>query len=303
MTPSTPFFSIVIPSYNRSVLIQGTLDSVLALTFADYEVLVVDNCSTDDTAEVVASYTQRDARIQFYQNDQNYDRSYSRNRGIGMARGQYITLLDSDDFLLPEALMEIQKVILKNQQAKLFYGNYQVVDSQRNVISNPNKKEYFANPKERILYGNFLACIGVFVASSVFKTYLFDQNPMLIGSEDWELWIRIIHGIDHVVHHDKAIAQLQEHENRTMNQFNGDALEKRVQYIIEKHLHLAQKINFENEFLSSCYLLIGNGFQESSQIDKAWYYWKKAIHAHMGFLLHRRSLALLKNMVIKSLYK
>lgn len=303
MTPTSPFFSIVIPSYNRSTLIQGTLDSVLAQTFTDFEVWVVDNCSTDDTAAVVDTYCQRDARIQFVQNDQNYDRSYSRNRGIGLSRGQYISLLDSDDFLLPNALEDIFNIINSNKDKKLFYGNYEIVNSNRKVLSRPTNFECYEKPIHRILYGNFLACIGVFVESKLLKTNLFDPIPSLIGSEDWELWIRIIHEVDEVVHLNKVIAQLQEHEHRTMNQFNGKALEKRVLYIIEKHRSCASKVNFEQEFLASSYLLIGNGFQESNQIIEAWSYLKKAIIKKPSFVFHKRSLALMKNILLKGILR
>jgi teichuronic acid biosynthesis glycosyltransferase TuaG len=302
MTPSTPFFSIVIPSYNRSVLIQGTLDSVLAQTFADYEVLVVDNCSTDDTAEVVASYTQRDARIQFYQNDQNYDRSYSRNRGIGMARGQYITLLDSDDFLLPSCLQDAFDFVQKNTNVEVFHFDYEIVDEQKTVLSNSKKWPNYPTALQRILVANYIGNIGFFVQASILKENLYDDTRMLTGSEDWDFWIRLIHRVPSLQSVHKINAQVLQHEGRTMNQYDGQKLNQRTDYIIEKHLSKARAINFEHEFLSSCYLLVGNGYQESHDIGKAWEYYKKAVGAKFITIFSYRAMALLKNIIRKSFF-
>jgi glycosyltransferase involved in cell wall biosynthesis len=93
-----PFFSIVIPTYNRADLILDTLESVLSQTYKEFEVIVVDNCSTDNTKDVLLPYIQNGS-ISFIQHEKNYERSKSRNTGIKHAKGDYITFLDSDDFI------------------------------------------------------------------------------------------------------------------------------------------------------------------------------------------------------------
>jgi glycosyltransferase involved in cell wall biosynthesis len=298
----SPFFSIVIPSYNRSVLIQGTLDSVLAQTFADYEVLVVDNCSTDDTAEVVAGYTQRDARIQFYQNDQNYDRSYSRNRGIELSRGQYISLLDSDDFLLPSCLEDAYQFIQKNPDTKVLHFDYEMVDESKKVLSNSKKWPNYPTALQRILVANYIGNIGFFVKNDLLKENLYDATRMLTGSEDWDFWIRLIHHVPDLKSLPKINAQVLQHEGRTMNQFDGEKLNQRTDYIIEKHLAKAQSIHFEKEFLSSCNILIGNGYQESNDVKMAWQFYKKAIGVRFVSVFSYRAMALLKNIIRKGFF-
>jgi glycosyltransferase involved in cell wall biosynthesis len=296
----SPFFSIVIPSYNRSKLIQGTLDSVLAQTFTDFEVWIVDNCSTDDTAAVVDTYCQRDARIQFVQNDQNYDRSYSRNRGIELSRGQYISLLDSDDFLLPSCLEDAYQFIQKNPDTKVLHFDYEMVDEQKTVLSNSKKWPNYPSALQRILIANYIGNIGFFVQASILKENLYDDTRMLTGSEDWDFWIRLIHRVPSLQSVHKINAQVLQHEGRTMNQYDGQKLNQRTDYIIEKHLSKARAINFEYEFLSSCYLLVGNGYQESDDIGKAWEYYKKAVGARFSAVFSYRGLALLKNIIRKS---
>lgn len=298
----TPFFSIVIPSYNRSTLIQGTLDSVLAQTFTDFEVWVVDNCSTDDTAEVVKTYCQKDARIQFVQNDQNYDRSYSRNRGIGLSRGQYISLLDSDDFLLPTCLEDAFQFIQKNPETKALHFDYEMVDETKRVLSNSKKWPNYPSTLQRILIANYIGNIGFFVKNDILNENLYDTTLMLTGSEDWDFWIRLIHRVPDLKSLPKINAQVLQHEGRTMNQFDGEKLNKRTDYIIEKHLSKAKAIHFENEFLSSCYILIGNGYQESNDIKMAWQFYKKAIKERFQTFFSYRAIALIKNIVLKTIF-
>ena len=92
-----PFFSVVIPTYNRAHLIKETIESVQKQTFSDWELIIVDDGSTDDTKSVVKSVD--DKRIQ-YVFQENAERSVARNNGFRHAKGQYICFLDSDDYYL-----------------------------------------------------------------------------------------------------------------------------------------------------------------------------------------------------------
>src|ERR1043165_1045 len=100
-----PFFSVVIPTYNRADFIGDTLETVFAQTYPHYEVIVVDNCSTDGTHAAVDPYIES-GRIRFFQNDQNRERAFSRNVGLEKAVGDYVTLLDSDDLMYPDNLAD-----------------------------------------------------------------------------------------------------------------------------------------------------------------------------------------------------
>ena len=90
-----PFFSIIIPTYNRANLISISIESVLKQTFTDFELIIVDDGSTDNTSEVVGNYT--DNRI-FYYKKVNEERGAARNYGIKKSCGEYVNFLDSDDF-------------------------------------------------------------------------------------------------------------------------------------------------------------------------------------------------------------
>ncbi|MFN4867485.1 MAG: glycosyltransferase family 2 protein [Cyanobium sp.] len=96
-----PFFTIVVPAYNREVFISDCIDSVLSQTFENYELVIVDDASSDKTLSIALSYALRDSRVRVISNPQNLGPQRSRNIGLNLARGKYIVFLDSDDVLSP----------------------------------------------------------------------------------------------------------------------------------------------------------------------------------------------------------
>lgn len=185
-----PFFSIVIPTYNRRHLLPKTLDTVFDQTFKDFELIVIDNGSTDNTQELICSrYAHK--RLRYFRYEINRERSWARNIGFSKSLGLYSTLLDSDDFLYPTALKDAYTYALENPDTKIFHNLYELVDEQFKTIY----RYYFPslrNQHKAIASGNFLSCIGVYLHRNIYKCYTFDTDPLMIGSEDYELWLRIL---------------------------------------------------------------------------------------------------------------
>ena len=183
-----PFFSIIIPTYNRAVLLMNALQSVIQQTNSDWEVIVIDDGSTDNTKEVVADF--RDPRIQYiYQ--QNAERSAARNNGLRHARGKFICFLDSDDTYLPNHLECLHGLILeKNEAPGMYITN--VMRNQfgkrldvafENVADYRNAVCYFLTARESII------STRVAIHADILKRFQFDPN--LKVSEDTDLWVRI----------------------------------------------------------------------------------------------------------------
>ena len=95
-----PKISVVMPAYNAENYIREAIDSILAQTFRDFEFLIIDDGSTDHTVEIIRSYS--DSRIRLYQNERNMGVAATLNRGLDLARGEYIARMDADDISLPE---------------------------------------------------------------------------------------------------------------------------------------------------------------------------------------------------------
>ncbi|MCK4325602.1 glycosyltransferase family 2 protein [bacterium] len=134
-----PEVSVIVPTYNREHLIGSAIQSVLNQTYQDFEIIIVDDGSTDNTEEVVKSFN--DERIQYIRHRENWGAPAARNTGIRVARGEYIAFQDSDDEWLPEKL-EKQIKIFKNVSPEVG-----VVYTDLWIMGKDGKKKYFHSPK------------------------------------------------------------------------------------------------------------------------------------------------------------
>lgn len=121
--------SIIMPSYNTASYIRETIQSVLNQTYVNWELVIVDDCSTDNTDEVLADI--KDERIRYFKNEKNFNAAVSRNRALSKAKGQWIAYLDSDDLWMPEKLERQISFMEKNDYA-FSYTNYEEIDVEGN---------------------------------------------------------------------------------------------------------------------------------------------------------------------------
>ena len=132
--------SIIMPSWNTERFIAETIQSVIDQTYTNWELLIVDDCSTDNTDEVVASF--KDDRIKYFHNEKNSGAALTRNRAMREARGEWIAFLDSDDLWMPEKL-EKQIAFMKENGYTLSYTEYEKIDEDSKplniYVSGPEK--------------------------------------------------------------------------------------------------------------------------------------------------------------------
>lgn len=132
--------SIIMPSYNTGSFISETIQSVMAQTYARWELLIVDDCSNDETDEIVAQYS--DKRIKYFKNEKNVGAAVSRNRALREAQGRWIAFLDSDDLWMPEKL-ERQISYMESNGIHFSYTNYVEIDENSKPlgvsVSGPRK--------------------------------------------------------------------------------------------------------------------------------------------------------------------
>jgi len=185
-----PTVSVIIPTFNRAHLIGKAIKSVLNQTYRDFEVIVVDDGSKDNTKEIIRSFT--DKRIKYFKKyKENRGISVARNIGIKMARGKYIALLDSDDEWLPEKLgKQVQLLQNKSSEVGVVCSWSYTIDEKGNYISKrclPKKGGYIY---EDLLSTNPISVPTVLIRKECFnRVGLFDD--LLNAQEDWDMWVRI----------------------------------------------------------------------------------------------------------------
>lgn len=129
-----PRVSVCIPTYNYGRYVGAAIESVLAQTCGDFELLVVDNCSTDTTKEVVARYVTQDERVAYFCNDRNLGMVGNWNRCLELATGEYVKILCADDVLVPDSLEKSVQVLDGYPGVVLVSGSRRVVDEQLRAI-------------------------------------------------------------------------------------------------------------------------------------------------------------------------
>jgi glycosyltransferase involved in cell wall biosynthesis len=187
---AAPTVSVVVPTYNRAGLLPRALDSALAQTFGDLEVLVVDDGSTDATAALVNGYAARDGRVRYLRQPENAGVSAARNRGLREARGALVAFLDSDDEWLPYKLARQVDLFRRSPEAVgLVYGGVENVGpgGERTVHTPRHGGDLYRALLERnVIHGTS----GVVLRrSAAARAGPFDEGIPAI--EDWEYWIRV----------------------------------------------------------------------------------------------------------------
>jgi glycosyltransferase involved in cell wall biosynthesis len=192
-----PEFSVIIPTHNRGRIVCEAVDSVLAQTFTDFEIVVIDDGSTDDTRELLAGYA---GRIRYVRQDR-HGRSAARNLGIMLARGRYCAFLDSDDTWFPDKLERQIARLGDSPEVGLLHGPVEVVDAEGDPLDDVTddfraglaRQQAKGETYEELLLHHTMYTSTTVVPRSVFDAVgMFD--PALDPREDLDLYLRIALG-------------------------------------------------------------------------------------------------------------
>ena len=178
--------SIIIPTYNRGYCLAETIYSVLQQTFTNYELLIIDDGSTDNTGEVISKFPE----VHYFLLPKNSGVSYARNFGVAKSAGQYLCFLDSDDLWVPKKLEKQVDFMESNSKYAVCYTNE--IWIRNGVRVNPGRKhrKYSGNIFKHCLPLCIVSPSSVMIRSSVFKEVgMFDEN--MFACEDYDLWLRL----------------------------------------------------------------------------------------------------------------
>lgn len=180
--------SIVMPAYNAAKTIRASIESIQAQTFQDWELIVIDDGSKDDTASLVAEVALEDHRIRFLQNEKNSGASYTRNRAIELATGEWIAFLDSDDLWKPEKLEKQLALAQAQPEMVVCYTASSFMDDEGKPYG------YVMPAIERLTYKqllrkNLMSCSSVMIRASVMKGIKMPNDKM---HEDYFVWLTVV---------------------------------------------------------------------------------------------------------------
>jgi glycosyltransferase involved in cell wall biosynthesis len=232
----TPLFSIIIPTYNRAHLICKTLKSVLEQVYKNFEVIIVDDGSTDNTSLIVHEFIKKNDLTNFhYYFKENAERGVARNYGIEIAKGKWITFLDSDDLLYENHLKTATEFINSNFELSVFHSAYEFRDENGILIKKvkyPTKRDL----NDKLIRGNLCSCFGMFIKNEILNKFKFNENRDLSGTEDWLLWLQI--ATQYSIYIQPQVSGcMTQHSNRSVLSFDENKLLKRKETLINSLLY------------------------------------------------------------------
>lgn len=156
MTTSIPRVTIGLPIYNGQNYLAQTMDSILAQTYRDFELIISDNASTDGTEAICREYAARDGRVRYVRNDENIGASANYNRVFELGQGVYFKWAAHDDLLAPTYLERCVEVLDRNPDVVVAYTQAKAIDDQGNVVKVYPGKQHFSDPEPRQRFYEFV---------------------------------------------------------------------------------------------------------------------------------------------------
>lgn len=220
-----PFFSVVIPTFNRVHLIEPTINSILAQSFENFEILIIDDGSTDGTADFIQRKYLHDHRIQYFYK-KNEERGAARNYGFGKSRGEFVVFLDSDDILRKSHLATLYEAILRKPQIRFIASKYEISRNGHCYPSDLDSLDEGFYGIEVVLDGNPFAC-NFSVRRDNPNLKLFRQEREFVVVEDWVFLVEnLISDSMYLV--DERTVVMTDHDQRSMRSHHRDIIRARL---------------------------------------------------------------------------
>ncbi|HPT07743.1 MAG TPA: glycosyltransferase [Candidatus Omnitrophota bacterium] len=275
-----PLFSVIIPTYNSARYISQTLRSVLSQTCRDFEIIVVDDGSTDATIDIVSGFEGIRVLKQSHA-----ERAAARNKGIREASGTYISFLDADDLWLPHKL-EADKKCFEGTGVDLVCSDVLVIDENGASYGKRRFNAHLKDIKNQVLLSNpfFTSTVSV-TKSALEKSGLFCQEIKLSGSEDWEMWARLCQngGVFH-----NPVYTVQYRQHKVLKNLAA-SIESSMLTAAEKIIALKPGLSgrFKNRIQANTHATIALNYAAAGNKEKTLYHCNRAFQFSWLTLFNR----------------
>lgn len=182
-----PLVSVVVPTFNRAPTLQRAVESVFTQNSDSWELIIVDDGSTDETQRIVSGF--RDRRVQYLQRETNSGPSAARNTGIAAARGDFIAFLDSDDHWSPQKLALDIRVFSSRDSIGLVYSGSAFTDRHGQLVRDVPSRQ--GRVYDQLLARDFIGCCSRVTARASVLEAVGGFDEQIVNEEDWDLWVRI----------------------------------------------------------------------------------------------------------------
>jgi len=223
--------SIIMPSYNSENFIAQTIESVLAQTYKNWELIISDDCSRDSSIEIIESYAKEDIRIHLITLEKNSGPAIARNIAIEKAQGKYIAFLDSDDIWISNKL-EKQINFMENKQISFSFSSYQIINEDGKHL----KTFYIKIKDSKINYFDLLKTNSIGCLTAVYNQKILGKIYIEnVHKEDYSLWLKILKKVDYAYGIQEPLAKYRIHKNSiSANKLKASQYQWKIYRDIEK---------------------------------------------------------------------
>lgn len=242
--------SIIMPLYNAEKYVMSTIQSLLNQTYQDFEIIVVDDCSTDNSVEIIKKLD--DTRIKLYRNSENCGIAYTRNRALELSRGEYIAIMDDDDIAPDYRLMDEVEYLDNHQDVDVISGNTCIIDEAGNVIG--MFSQIYRNSgiiKASLMFLNSFGNSTAMIRKKFIDKYHIRYLNDMFGTEDYRFWAECsVHG--KIAALDKVMLYWRKHENESKR--TSECIERKIaiqntqKYLLEQYGYVFSEKEYKSFF-------------------------------------------------------
>lgn len=229
--------SIVLPVYNGAEYLAESIESVIAQTYANWELIIVNDCSTDDSLAIASKYASLDGRIKVFSNPKNLKLPNTLNAGFGHACGDYYTWTSDDNKFKPKALQTMVECLEENPDVVMVYANYTCIDSGGKDVELVKKTTI-----NYLFVGNVIGACFLYTADAAKKVGAYDANLFL--AEDYDYWIRLCQ-VGRILHIEDDLYYYRIHE-KSLTATKKNQVDEQTYKVLEKNFQFAYTKSIEN---------------------------------------------------------
>lgn len=242
-----PLVSIVLPTYNGAKYIRESINSILQQSFDKWELIIVDDCSSDNTLEIVEQYAKMDSRIIVIHNNENKKLPQSLNIGFSYSSGEFLTWTSDDNYYLPKALETMYKYLIRNKNQYMVCANVKTINSKGEQTNNL----YNSYDSQWIYFNNCVGACFMYKRDVIKEVGVYDTNLFLV--EDYDYWLRILKQYGTIGYIEKVLYVYRIHENSLTNT-KEEQIKKSLVHLRKKNFDwILNKLKTEKSYICGMY--------------------------------------------------
>lgn len=236
------FVSIILPVYNGEKFLRESIDSVISQTWKNWELLIVDDCSTDSSPVIAKEYVAKDDRIHYYRNEENLRLPRNLNRGFSLAKGDFLTWTSDDNMYEPEAIERMVEKLKEDNDAEFVFASCRIIDEEGNPIEYIMVNEN--SPKMLIGHNSVGAC---FMYTRKVYEEVGEYDPTYTLVEDYDYWQRISAKFKTVII-EEILYKYRFHDGALTSTMKKDIFNQTLEKMLLKNREAFGKVDSESKY-------------------------------------------------------